>query len=268
VDARGARDEAASVPARRRTLALLAAAVAVAVLAAALWLSRSLDARVERALETLGSELLGSAVSVGSVDVDLRGGRALVRDLEVANPRGEALAFSDEPAIRCGEIEVAIDAASLVGGGPIVLTDVRVRAPRLSAEVTPGGINLLELERRLSRASPAEVDERASGSGEPGRFLVRRLAFEAPSVRADSRAVGGDLRELPLADLALAELGAPRGATPAELGQRALQALLTRTLAELARERIGALVEDQLEQLKDKASEALRDLLTPRREPR
>jgi hypothetical protein len=170
--------------------------------------------------------------------------------------------------MRFGEIEVAIDPASLTGGGPIVLAEVRVRAPRLSAEVTPGGINLLELERRVSRASPAEVDEKAAGRGEPRRFLLRRLAFDAPSVRADSRAVGGELRELTLADLELADLGAPRGATPAELGQRALQGLLTSTLAELARQRIGAFVEQQLEQLKDKAAEALRDLLTPRREPR
>jgi hypothetical protein len=256
------------VDARRHRLGLLVlAGAALVVLAAVLWLARSLDARAERALETIGSELLGVKVSVGSVHVDLRGGRATVRGLEVENPRGEKLAFSKDPAIRCDEIDVAIEPASLAGGGPIVLSEVRVRAPRLSAEVTPGGVNLLELERRVDAASPAAVDEKVEGTAAPRRFLVRRLAFEGTSVRADSRPVGGDLRELALADLALTDVGAPRGATAAELGQRVLEGLLTRTLAELARERIGALVDEQLQQFKDKAAEAFRDLLGPRHRP-
>jgi hypothetical protein len=253
----------------RVRLGLLALAAALAAALAGLWwLTRSLDARVERALETIGSELLGTRVSVGSVDVDLRGGRATVRDVEVENPRGEALAFSKEPAIRCEEIEVAIEPTSLAGGGPIVLPEVLVRAPRLSAEVTPGGVNLLELQRRLSRASPAEAEEKAGVAEAPRRFVVRRLVFEGASARADSRAAGGDLRELALADLDLANVGAPRGATAGELGQRVLQGLLTRTLAALARERIGALVDEQLQELKDKAADAFRDLLAPRRRER
>ena len=251
----------------RRVALLVAAALALAALVAVLLVVRSLDARAERALETIGSELLGTGVSVGSVDVDLRGGRATVRDLEVANPRGEALDFSDEPALRCGEIELTLDPASALGAGPVILTDVRVLAPRLSAEVTPTAINLLELERRVARASPAEVDEQVAGSAEPRRFVVRRLVFEGATLRADSRPVGGDVRELPLADLAMNELGGPRGATPAELGQRVLEGLLTRTLAELARARIGALVEKQLEEWRGKASDALRDFLAPRRRP-
>ncbi|HEX2484618.1 MAG TPA: hypothetical protein VHQ66_04930, partial [Myxococcota bacterium] len=227
----------------RRAALLVAAALAVAALVAALLVFRSLDARIENALETIGSELLGTRVSVGSVVVDVRGGRATVRGVEVANPRGETLDFSDEPALRCGEIEIALEPASVVGSGPVVLSEVRVLAPRLSAEVTPTGINLLELERRVARASPAAADQEAAGSAEPRRFVVRRLVFEDATLRADSRPVGGDVRELPLADLVLSEIGAPRGVTPAELGQRVLEALLTRTLAELARARIGALVE-------------------------
>jgi hypothetical protein len=186
------------VQGRSRLGLLVLAAALVAALAVVWWLVHSLDARVARALETVGSELLGTRVSVGAVDVDLRAGRATVRGVEVENPRGEKLAFSKEPAIRCEEIEVTIEPASLAGGGPIVLSEVRVRAPRLSAEVTPGGVNLLELERRVSRASPAEWTRRAGprAAALPGAPPRLRGARCAPT-RAPSAASCGDRARRP-----------------------------------------------------------------------
>jgi len=249
---------------RRAALWIAAGLVAAAAVAAAVWLARSLDARVERALERIGRELLGTDVAIARVDVDLRGGRATLYGLEVANPRGERLAFSGEPALRSDRIDVTFDARSLLGDGPIVLTDVRVRAPRLSAEATPSGVNLVELQRRVAQASPAEVEARAGAEAE-ARYAIERFVMEGASVRADSRALGGDLRELALADVELRGIGGARGASAAEAGKRVLEALLARTLAQLAREQIGAYLDQRLQDLKDRASEALRDLLGPRR---
>ena len=243
----------------RRALLGGGAALLLAGALAALWLYRSLDGIVERTIERVGSELLGSRVSVASVDVDLGAGRASVRGLEVANPRVEGLSFSREPALRFDAIEVAIDAASLAGG-PIRLEEVRVAAPFVNLEVMPGDVNLLVLQRNVSRARPGEADA-AAGSEEPRRFRVGSFAFEEGTLRADASAVGREVRELRLPALRLAELGGPRGATPGELGQQVLGALLTRILAQAASDRVSELIDKELDQVKEKIGDALRSFL-------
>ncbi|MGI9432524.1 MAG: hypothetical protein ACR2PQ_09940, partial [Myxococcota bacterium] len=89
---------------------LLVVAVAAIVVARFLyWMLGSLDARIARATEHVGSELTGTSVRVGSVDVDPAEGAATPRNLRVASPAG----FSSEPALAFGEILVALDVASV-----------------------------------------------------------------------------------------------------------------------------------------------------------
>ncbi len=243
---------------RRRLLGALAVLLLAAALAA-LWLQRSLDTVARRTLERVGSELLGSEVSVASVDVDLRGARATARGIEVANPRGEGLAFSDEPAIRIAEVHVSIDAASLAGD-PIALPEVSVRDPFVNLEVTPSEVNLLVLRRNVDRARPAAADA-AARTGEPRRFAVQRFAFEEGTLRADATAVGRDAHDLRLPKLELRDLGGAAGGTPGELGKRVLEAFLARILTQVAKDRASELVEHELDALKEKAADALRSIL-------
>jgi len=242
----------------RRFLVAGLAVLVVATAVAALWLYRSLDGIVERTIENVGSELLGSEVSVASVDVDLRGGRATVRGVEVANPRGEGLSFSGDPAIRVGEIAVSLDPAS-VAGGPIRLPEVRAAELFVNLEVMPTEVNLLVLQRNLDRGRPEAAD--AAAGGEPRRFRVGSFVFEEGTLRADASAVGREARELRLPSLRLAELGGARGATPGELGQRVLEALLARVLAQAAADRVSDLIDKELDQVKEKIGDALRSFL-------
>lgn len=243
---------------RRALLAGVAALLAAGGLAA-LWLYRSLDGIVERTLERVGSELLGSEVSVSSVHVDLSAGRAEVKGLEVANPRVSGLDFSGEPAIRLDAIDVTLDAASLARG-PIRLEEVRVAAPFVNLEVLPGDVNLLVLQRNLTRARPAEADAAASDEP-PQRFRVGSCSFAEGTLRADASAVGREVRELRLPALRLTELGGREGATPGELGQQVLEALLGRILAQAATDRVSELIEKELNQVKEKIGDALRSFL-------
>jgi hypothetical protein len=243
----------------RKALLGALAVLLLAVGLVALWVYRSLDVLVERTVEQVGSELLGTQVSVDSADVELRAGRAIVRGIEVANPRGEGLAFSDEPAIRIGEVDVSIDVASLAAS-PIALEEVSVRDPFVNVEVTPSEVNLLALRRNLDRASPAAADAAAPGEA-PRRFAVRRFAFEEGRLRADARAVGRDAREVVLPKLELREVGGEAGGTPGEIGKRVLEAFLARILAQVAKDRLSELIDRELDDLKEKAADALRSIL-------
>jgi hypothetical protein len=241
--------------------ALLAASVfaLLVVAGAALYLWRSLDGIVARSVEGIGSRLLDSEVEVSSAHVDLRHGSASLRGLTVANPRGEGLSFSKQPAFRLDEIRVALVPASLASG-PIVLREVAVVAPLANLEVTPTEVNLLELKRRLDRSQPAEADE-AVAKGEPRRFRIERLRFEKGTLRADASAVGREVREVELPALQLHDLGGSAGATPGELGQRVLGAFLGQVLAQAAKDRVSELVEKELDRVGDRVSGALRSFL-------
>ena len=240
----------------RRALLAGAAALVLAGALAALWLYRSLDRIVERSIERVGSELLGSEVSVASVDVELGAGRATVRGLEVANPRSEGLAFSREPALRLDEITVSIDPASLAGG-PVRLEEVRVAAPFVNLEVMSSDVNVLVLQRNLSQARPGDADA-AAGAEEPLRFRVGSFVFDEGTLHADASAVGREVRDLRLPAFRLAELGGPRGATPGELGQQVLRGLLTRVLVQAASDQVSELIDKELDQIKERVGDALR----------
>jgi hypothetical protein len=242
--------------------ALLAAAVlaVVLVLVAVLWFVRSLDARVARHLERVGSELLGTEVSVSSVDVELRAGRATVRGLEVANPRGAGLAFSREPALRVDEISVTLEPASLAGT-PIVLGEVDAGAPFVNLEVTEGGgLNLLTLSQNLEGSRPEQADA-AAGDEPPRRFRIRTLRIQEGTLRVDASAVGREVREIALGNFVRKELGGASGGTPGELGRQVLVPFLNSVLAKVATDRIGELLDEQLDQAKEKLSESLRSIL-------
>ena len=68
------------------------------------WFLSGLDGRVHDAIERAGSEALGVAVSVGSVDLDLAAGTGRIEGFEIANPPG----FSGNPAFSAEELELVL----------------------------------------------------------------------------------------------------------------------------------------------------------------
>lgn len=244
---------------RRVLLASLALTAALA-LAGVIWFTRSLDARVERYLERLGSELLGVPVRIASVDVALREGRATLHGLEVANPPGD---YSSRPALRVDDVSVSIEAASLASS-PIVLREVAVGAPFVNLEVTEGGLNLLALSRHLDRVEPEQAD--AAADDEPPRlFRIETLRIREGTLRVDASALDREVREIALGDFARRNLGGASGGTPGELGQEVLGPFLNTVLAKVATDRIGELLEEQLDRAKEELSESLRSILGVKR---
>lgn len=244
---------------------LLGLVVLVALLAVGAWyLLGSLDGFVEQAIEDTGSELLGTRVAVGAVEIDLGGGSATIRRLEIDNPTGEGLAFSKEPAITLEEITVAIDIDALSksqGEGPIPLLLVRVAEPKVNAEVTPGGINLEILRKNVSSAPTGAESESIDAAGEPVRIRIDRFEFEKGLLKADTEAVGGNVNDVELPSMRLDKLGGSAGLTPAELGKRVLDTFLGRAIRQVARDQLSGEVEKQLDSVREKAAGALRSLL-------
>ena len=127
---------------------LIIAALAVLIVIAGLfvYLYNSIDSIVKNGIERYGTDVCGTKVTVGSVDISLKSGRGTIHNLRVANPDG----FSHESAVSLGDATVAIDIGSL-NRDPLVITGIRVKAPVVSAEVNETlAINVRASSRRFS----------------------------------------------------------------------------------------------------------------------
>ncbi len=211
----------------------------VLALGVAAWLLLSrLDSLVASVIEDTGSEIAGTAVRVGSVEIDLRAGRGTIRGLRVANPEG----FSSGDAFRLGEIVLDLDPAT-VTGSPVVIDELRVNAPEASFEVDgQGRSNFAVLKANVERHSA-----RGAGSGgqagtpeepeaEGPRIRIDAFAFEKGAVRADLSALDPEAKplEATLPTLKLREVGGSAGGTPDEIGKAllgAFTAVVVRTVA-------------------------------------
>jgi hypothetical protein len=238
-----------------KRLILAAAALAIALLiAAGAWLIWSLDARVARAIEAQGTQLLGTKVRVDSVDIELAAGRGTIRGVRVANPEG----YTDGDMISLAAIELAIDARSVVEQ-PFRITSVRVGDAVVNFELREdGGSNIEHIRRHVSH--DGEAAEPAQ-QGEPKRFAIGELEFAGGEIfLAHPSADAPERVHLP--SLELRDLGGARGATGGELGEQIALAFTRRVIASTAGHELGRAVEKQLgEAAGDAAETILRNVL-------
>lgn len=235
----------------RRILGVGLLLAVLAIVAALVWVSRSLDGIVKNAVENVGSELLDTRVSLSSVSIDLREGRGTLRGLHIRNPDG----FSSEDALSADEVVLRIQLGSLTGG-PIVLDEVSVRSPEVLAEANARGLNLDVLRRNVEQSGTSEASDAATrGDGEPPRIRIRRFAVDEGKARSDTTALGGRLEEIDVPGVSLRDVGGQRGATPGELGKQILDAWLSRiaraAAAHQARRAIGDAVGEAVKGLFD-----------------
>jgi hypothetical protein len=139
--------------------ALLFLGVVCVVVAGGAWYFLSnLDALVKSAIETSGTNTMGSAVTVGEVDIDLRAGSALVRDLRVANPEG----FSTEDMLSFSELSIVLDPAN-ISRREIGILAITASNPRVLYQVKEDGTRNLDVAAARLRGEGAAT----TGATEP-----------------------------------------------------------------------------------------------------
>lgn len=115
----------------------------------------NLDGIIEQAIETAGSDAVGTRVSVDSVKVELTAGRATIYGFAVANPAG----FSNADMISFDELSVALDMANITSENIGILSIV-ARNPRVVYETVNNRSNLDVVNEKLggsnTSAQPAD----------------------------------------------------------------------------------------------------------------
>ncbi|MDG2091271.1 MAG: hypothetical protein P8J61_09305 [Gammaproteobacteria bacterium] len=128
--------------------------VVVLLVGGAVFFISNLDGIVKTAIETYGSEAVGSQVSVGSVEINLTDGTAAIYDFSVANPEG----FSDQVMMRFSEVSVAIDIATI--RDPLIVVDsIVAREPYVLYESANGTTNVDAVSARFAGDEEETVAE-------------------------------------------------------------------------------------------------------------
>ncbi len=204
-----------------------AAVVLAAVAGGIFFVASNLDGLVKSAIETVGSEVAGTKVSVAAVKIELAEGRATITGLTVGNPKG----FTSADAFRLGAVAVALDTGS-VTGNPVVIKDISVSQPEVTYELGEGGSNIDALRRNIEARTGGGKGEAkpAAAKGEERKLVIDRLAIKGGAVTL-ATAIPGVQGTGRLGDIVLTGIGRDSGgADPAQVGAKVLGALTDASL--------------------------------------
>lgn len=195
----------------KRKLIYIAIALVIVIAGLVVYLYNSIDSIVKNGIERYGTDVCGSKVSVGSVDISLKSGRGTIRNLRVANPDG----FSHGSAVQFGEVTLDVDIAS-INRDPIVIQEIRVVAPEVSAEVNEKFATNVGTIRKHAEAYQARSTQptKKQDAGFEKRILIKSFTVEKGVIRGDATRVGSEKKEFDLPPIALTNLGGEHGARP------------------------------------------------------
>jgi hypothetical protein len=237
-----------------KKLLVVAAVVAAAILVAVIILVGNVDKLVKGALESVGSELLGTRVRVAAVDIDLRSGSGRISGFTVANPDG----YSSAKAFRMDTIRLDLKLSSL-GRQPMIVEDLQIRDPVVRLEAREdGGTNLQTLLDNIRKNSAGADRKAAEGQpkpdsapqGDPVRIRFEKLAVTGVKVQASIPGQEDQTAVIP--DIVMRDVGRGTGLTPAEIGKvvigeifgKSLEAVLKKKMTEKVEEATKGFLED------------------------
>ena len=180
---------------------------------------QNLDAIIKQVIEDVGTEVVGTRVSVDSVKFTLQEGRGEIYGLSIGNPPG----FSAKNAFEMDEIAVQIEPRSLTGP-VIVINEVLVDGARLAAEQKGTSTNLKQLMDGMKSTSSEPAPP---PSGEPSdiRLMLEKFAFINSEADVKTEQLGDKSLKMP--DIKMANIGdRETGLTPEQLAGKMMNKIV------------------------------------------
>jgi hypothetical protein len=183
------------------------------VLLAALFfwqLFANLDNLVEGVIEDVGSDVLKTKVSVAGVSIDLKGGKAVIARLIIANPDG----YSRANLFEMKNIAVDLDLKS-IGKDVLVINEIRIREPKINFEGdADGGSNILTLLENIDSDSSGEGGR---AEGEATKMIINNFELSGAQVKAISEMKPGEPTEIKLPTVKMTGIGKAQGGVTADV---------------------------------------------------
>lgn len=210
------------------------------------WLSGNMNSLVKDAIEKYGSAMTRATVKVAAVEIRPGDGRGVIRGLIIGNPAG----FKTVHAMEVGEIEIAIDIAS-VTREVVTIRKIAILAPDIVYEKGETMTNFDVLQKNIADyVGPTGKPDSDGKKLIVGELSVRNAKIQVSAGFLKSRTVA-----MSLPDIGLHNLGKARdGVSPGELGQEIVTALRQKLMATVSFDHLKTSAEQHL----DKAGSAIK----------
>src|SRR3954471_7791768 len=187
---------------------------------------------VKASVEKVGPIVLKVPVKLDSANVSVFSGKGELHGFEIGNPAG----FKSANAIKVGSVAVAIQPKSVLAE-KVVIPSIRVQGPEITYETDLKGSNLAKiLDNVKEMAGTGSTTNQPGQSGsKPKKLQVDEFIITGGKISVAATMLCGKGATLPLPEIRLANLGqGPEGITPAELTEKALNAVVAGTVKAVA----------------------------------
>lgn len=230
--------------------------IVVVVFAAAFFY---IDSIVKSGIETVGSKVLGTGVSVSSVSISPLSGSGTIRGLIIENPEG----FTADNIMQLGEVSVSLNLASLMSD-VIEITEISVIEPVITYEtkITTDNIRALLANLPSTAASGTANQEVASDTGKG--LIINEFNLNAAQVNLIASIIE---QSVVLEDIQLRDIGTEnQAATVSQALEKILRAVSTRILnAEMPglnelRESVEGRLQDEVQQAEEAVEQGVEEI--------
>ncbi|MFC4700647.1 hypothetical protein ACFO4O_10785 [Glaciecola siphonariae] len=244
---------------------LIVILVVLALLGAGVWyLFSNAGSFIKAQIEEQGSRVLGTQVTVFSVDLALAEGKLTISDIDVENPQG----FSQSDAFSLGSITLDIGGAT---EEPYVIQEISVNAPEILYELDASGNgNLLALKDNIAKALPASSEPKPQ-STEPGvnplvivenvSINSARLMLNFENLPTGDIELGQKAYEVTLPSFSAGSIGKPSGIPADQVGAAIAKAMLDNVIAQAKKEASNRLEEEAKKKIKEEVDKKKDELM-------
>ena len=184
----------------------------------------NIDSLVKAAIEKYGSEAISSQVLVGQVNVNLKDGKVILKNLSIDNPAG----FTEKTAFSAGYIEIDLDEDKL-NTSKVTLTKVLVKEPLVTYEHANGQDNLSTLQKNAVTYAQKMMgsDTKKSSNSNGTKVLIHNIDLNDGKIfLKDARLMGASIT-LPLPNIHISQIQTgPDGSSPQEIAGQVMESLL------------------------------------------
>lgn len=210
------------------------------VLIAFLILTFSLDYLVRSGIESTGTEMMQTQVTVENVSISPFSGSGTIEGLRVKNPEG----FESDYAIVLESISMSLDVGSLLSD-TLIVNRVEINQPMLSVVQKLPENNLKMLLNNLDESMGKET---ASSTG----MIIEHLIVKNGQVSVTPNIGGERSAMVKMGDIELKNVGKQGSSSTAKVVREVASKIINKALS--------SALSGQLEGLKNKAKDALKDI--------
>ena len=167
------------------------------------------------AVETVGSTVTKSEVSIEKVKLSLLGGKLRLAGFKVGNPEG----YKTDEAFSLGQILVSLQPSSLLSD-TIVIKEIDIVDPALTYEVGLGNSNLGTILDNVKSFVPEpdpdkpEKEKPPKSEKEGKQVVIERVSIRGGKVRLSAKLMGGAALPIPLPGVELTDIGKKKSEVP------------------------------------------------------